>query len=122
MISLKASMTCRSKSYVCLAMRSAAFIKFLPARGAQCRSQDRRLTIIAHSMGQRDAGIPLGEALASSRRVFALDMPWQNTISGDIGTMVYRSPQRSPGELRRAMMKAECHVHPLLWTDGHAAW
>src|SRR5262249_31853258 len=30
-------MTCRSKSYVCLAMRSAAFIKFLPARGAQCR-------------------------------------------------------------------------------------
>src|SRR5262247_4138468 len=37
MISLKASMTCRSKSYVCLAMRSAAFIKFLPARGAQCR-------------------------------------------------------------------------------------
>src|SRR5499433_3146325 len=34
---LKASMTCRSKSYVCLAMRSAAFIKFLPARGAQCR-------------------------------------------------------------------------------------
>jgi len=79
------------------------------------------MTVIAHSMGQRDAGIPLGEALASSRRVFALNMPWQNTISGDIGTMVYRSPQRSPGELRRAMMEAECHVHPLLWTDGHAA-
>src|SRR5215510_15852686 len=39
MISLKASMTCRSKSYVCLAMRSAIFIKFLPARGAQCRYQ-----------------------------------------------------------------------------------
>src|SRR5215211_7003934 len=37
MISLKASMTCRSKSYVCLAMRSAVFITFLPARGAQCR-------------------------------------------------------------------------------------
>src|SRR4030095_412207 len=37
MISLKASMTCRSRSYGCLAMRSAVFIKFLPAKGAQCR-------------------------------------------------------------------------------------
>ena len=34
-------MTCRSKSYVCLAMRSAVFIKFLPDRGAQCRAEDR---------------------------------------------------------------------------------
>src|SRR4029434_6808596 len=42
MISLKASMTCRSKSYVCLAMRSAVFIKFLPARGAQCRLYVKR--------------------------------------------------------------------------------
>jgi hypothetical protein len=80
------------------------------------------MTVIAHSMGQRDAGILRGEALASSRRVFALDMPWQNTISGDIGTMVYRSPQRFHGELHRAMMEAGCHVHPLLWTDSHAAW
>jgi integrase/recombinase XerC len=30
-------MTCRSRSYGCLAMRSAVFIKFLPAKGAQCR-------------------------------------------------------------------------------------
>src|SRR5215470_15113008 len=34
---LKASMMCRSKSSVCLAMRSAVFIKFLPAKAAQCR-------------------------------------------------------------------------------------
>src|SRR5262249_7012888 len=40
MISLKASMTCRSKSYGCLAMRSAGFIKFLPAKAAQCRVFD----------------------------------------------------------------------------------
>src|SRR5690242_16550106 len=37
MISLKASMTYRSKSYGCLAMRSAVFIKFLPVKVAQCR-------------------------------------------------------------------------------------
>src|SRR4029434_10853098 len=37
MISLKASMRCRSKSFVCLDKRSAVFIKFLAARGAQCR-------------------------------------------------------------------------------------
>ena len=80
------------------------------------------MTVIAHSMGQRDAGIPLGEAWASSRRVFALDMPWLNTISGAMRTLVYRFPQRSPEELRRAMTEAECHVHPLLWTDCHAAW
>src|SRR4030095_2415960 len=41
MISLKASMTCRAKSSVSLAMRSAVFIKFLPARGAQCRLPTR---------------------------------------------------------------------------------
>jgi len=80
------------------------------------------MTVIAHSMGQRDAGIPLGEASASSRRVFALDMPWQNIISGAMGTLVYRSPQHSPEELCRAMMAAECHVHRLLWTDCHTAW
>src|SRR5499426_4308567 len=37
MISLKASMTCRSKSSVCLAVGSAVFITFLPDRVAQCR-------------------------------------------------------------------------------------
>src|SRR5262245_28467795 len=37
-ISLQASLMCRSKSYGCLAMRSAVFIKFLPAKAAQCRS------------------------------------------------------------------------------------
>ena len=45
-------------------------------------------------VSKRDAGIPLGEALASYRRVFALDMPWQSAISGAMGTLVYRSPQR----------------------------
>src|SRR5215510_7233711 len=39
MISLKASMRCRSKSSGCLAMRSAVFIKFLLAKAAQCRVQ-----------------------------------------------------------------------------------
>jgi hypothetical protein len=38
MISSKASTRCRSKSYGCLATRSAVFIKFLPAKAAQCRS------------------------------------------------------------------------------------
>jgi hypothetical protein len=36
-MSLKASMTCRSKSYACLGIRSAVFIKSLPDRVAQCR-------------------------------------------------------------------------------------
>src|SRR5215510_14880468 len=53
MISLQASMTCRSKSYVCLAMRSAVFITFLPARGAQCRLKKR------HDHDGRDYGICL---------------------------------------------------------------
>src|SRR4030095_2029867 len=48
MLSLKAFMTCRSKSYGCLAMRSAAFIKFLPAKAAQCRLQDK-ITILSCS-------------------------------------------------------------------------
>src|SRR4030095_16066778 len=47
MISLKASMMCRSKSYVYLAMRSAIFIKFLPAKAAQCRLQDRPREFLA---------------------------------------------------------------------------
>src|SRR5262245_24921364 len=38
MTSLKAFMRCRSKSYGCLAVRSAVFIKFLPAKAAQCRT------------------------------------------------------------------------------------
>src|SRR5215475_12602932 len=53
MISLKVSMTCRSKSYVCLAMRSAIFIKFLPARGAQCRS--RRAYGVKNKITRSDA-------------------------------------------------------------------
>ena len=70
---------------------------------------------------KRDAGLSLGEALVASRRVFALDMPWHDAISGAMGTLVYRSPQRSPTELRQAM-EAECRVHPLLWTDRCSDW
>jgi hypothetical protein len=70
---------------------------------------------------KRDAGIPLVEALTSFRRVFARDMPGQDAISGALGTMVYRDPQRSPAELRQAM-EAECLAHPLRWTDRRLDW
>jgi len=70
---------------------------------------------------KRDAGIPLGKALAASRRVFVLDMPWYDAIAGAMATLVYRAPQRSPAELRQAM-EAACLVQPLLWTDRCSAW
>ena len=70
---------------------------------------------------KRDAGLPLVEALASYRRVFALDLPWQNAIAGAMGTLVYRAPQRSPAELRQAM-EAACLAHPLLWTERRSEW
>ena len=70
---------------------------------------------------KRDAGLPLGEALTASRRVFALDRPWQYAIYGALGTLVYRSPQRSPEALRQAM-EAECLAHPLLWSERRSAW
>src|SRR5215510_6056415 len=43
MTSLKALMTYRSKSSGCLAVRSAVFIKFLPAKAAQCRLKKKVL-------------------------------------------------------------------------------
>src|SRR5215471_1572052 len=66
MISLKASMTCRSKSYVCLAMRSAAFIKFLPARGAQCRFS-HQLSVFAVSKN-------------GSGYIFSTDPPYYDNV------------------------------------------
>src|SRR5262249_6416789 len=47
---------CRSKSYVCLAMRSAVFIKFLPARGAQCRLYHMLTLLSAQSLS--DSNFP----------------------------------------------------------------
>src|SRR5215475_10342492 len=44
MTSLKAFMRCRSKSSGCLATRSAVFIKFLPAKAAQCRTEQDDFT------------------------------------------------------------------------------
>jgi hypothetical protein len=70
---------------------------------------------------KRDAGLPLGEAWTASRRVFALDRPWQYAIYGALVTLVYRSPQCSPAALRQAM-EAECLAHPLLWTERRSAW
>jgi hypothetical protein len=70
---------------------------------------------------RRDAGLPLGEALPASRRVFALDRPWHNALYGALGTLVYRAPQRSPEELRQAM-EAACLAHPLLWAEHRADW
>jgi hypothetical protein len=70
---------------------------------------------------KRDAGLPLGEALRASRRVFALDTPWQDALAGALGTRVYRAPERSPEELRQAM-EAACLAHPLLWAERHSAW
>ena len=70
---------------------------------------------------KRDAGLSLGKALAASRRVFVLDMPWHDAIVGAMATLVYRAPQRSPAELRQAM-EAACLVQPLLWTDRCSAW
>ena len=70
---------------------------------------------------KRDAGLPLGAALAAARRVFALDMPWPYAIAGAMGTLVYRAPQRSPAELRQAM-EAACLAHPLLWVERRADW
>jgi hypothetical protein len=51
---------------------------------------------------KRDVGLPLGEALRASRRVFALDMPWQAALAGALGTLVYRAPPRSPALPRGA--------------------
>jgi hypothetical protein len=70
---------------------------------------------------KRDAGLPLGEVLAASRRVFAPDLPWHDAIFGAMATLVYRAPQRSPEELRQAM-ETTCLGHPLLWTDHCADW
>jgi len=70
---------------------------------------------------KRDAGLPLGEVLAASRRIFAPDLPWHDAIFGAMATLVYRAPQRPPAELRQAM-EAECLVQPLLWTDHCSAW
>jgi len=70
---------------------------------------------------KRDAGIALGKALATSRRVFVLDMPWHDAIAGAMATLVYRTPQRSSEELCQAM-EAAYLVHPLLWTDHRSAW
>jgi hypothetical protein len=70
---------------------------------------------------KRDVGLPLGEALRASQRVFALDMPWQDALAGALGTLVYRAPQRSPAELRQAM-EAACLAQPLLWTERRSGW
>ena len=70
---------------------------------------------------KRDAGLPLGEALAVSRRVFTPDLPWHDAIVGAMATLVYRAPQHSPAALRQAM-EAACLRHPLLWTERRSAW
>jgi len=70
---------------------------------------------------KRDAGVPLGAVLAASRRVFVLDMPWYDAVTGAMAILVYRTPQRSPAELRQAM-EAACRVQPLLWTEPSADW
>jgi hypothetical protein len=70
---------------------------------------------------QRDAGLPLGKALAASRRVFAPDMPCHDAIVGAMATLVNRAPQRSPAELRQAM-EAACLGQPRLWPERLADW
>jgi hypothetical protein len=70
---------------------------------------------------KRDAGLPLGEVLATSWRVFALDLPWQDAIAGALGTLVYREPQRSPEALRQAM-EAACLAQPRRWAERRSAW
>ena len=70
---------------------------------------------------KRDAGLPLGEALAASRRVFARAMPGQEALFGALGPLVYRAPQRSPAELRQ-VMEAKCLAHPLRWTERRSDW
>ena len=70
---------------------------------------------------KRDAGLPLGEVLAASRRVFMPDLPWHDAIIGAMAILVYHAPQRSPAELHQAMETA-CLVRPLLWTEPSADW
>jgi hypothetical protein len=70
---------------------------------------------------RRDAGLPLGDALPASQRVFGRDRPWQDALFGALGTLVYRAPQRSPAALRQAM-EADCLAHPLLWAEHRADW
>jgi hypothetical protein len=70
---------------------------------------------------KRDAGLPLGEALVASQRIFASDLPWHAAIVGAMVRLVYHAPQRSPAELYQAM-EAECLMHPLLWTERPVDW
>ena len=70
---------------------------------------------------RRDAGLPLGEVLPASRRVFGRDRPWHDALLGALGTLVYRAPQRSPAALRQAM-EAACLAQPLLWAEHRADW
>ena len=70
---------------------------------------------------KRDAGLPLGEVLPVSRRVFAIALPWQDALYDTLGTLVYHAPQRSPAELREAM-EAACLAQPLLWAERRSAW
>src|SRR4029453_6422701 len=101
MISLKALTACRSKSSGCLAMRSAVFIKFLPAKAAQCRLYDTASD--GCQGGDREGVVPGRRIIGTAQGQVCIEEGGCTTVFCDLHMQAVNGGTKS--ERRRALRK-----------------